>query len=270
MTHSPAFVATIALCGGTSRRMGVPDKTALPFGEATILDSALAGLPTGLVVCVGDPRPLRAPTPTVQVHGAPAPAAPADPLPLVWTRETPVGGGPVAGIRAGLDAVFAEFGAPRRRHTPPAPTGPLGEHAEATTAAGPPEDDPFTHTEPLVAVIAGDQPFAGRVVPRLVPALARRLRDTSPLDATPDGVAVAAPGRGGPSLLLAVYRLRALDAAIGDDVIDRGVYQTLRGLNVSVLDSERAEWQVDTDVLSLDVDDPDDLSRALAVLARLR
>lgn len=228
MTHPAAFVATIALCGGTSRRMSVPDKTALPFGEGTILDSALTGLPPGLLVCVGDPRPLRASDP-----GHPSP----DETHVVWTREHPVGGGPVAGIRAGLDAVLAEL--------------------DDTTV--------LDRREALVAVIAGDQPFAGRVVPHLVEAMTRALDHATTLDGIPDAAAVPSPGRDAPALLLAVYRLRALDAAIAADAEDRGVYQTLRGLKVITAEVPFG----DTGHLALDIDDPDDLARAVALEGRL-
>ena len=249
MTHASWFVATIALCGGTSRRMGVPDKTALTFGSGTILDSALTGLPPGLVVCVGDPRPLRAATTNGDRR-------------VVWTREDPVGGGPVAGIRAGLDAVRAEHEASDLR--------------SGTT--------PLHRGEPLVAVIAGDQPFAGRAVPHLIDAWAVKTRPTTAPetgslesapapdptvdpapDPAPDGVAVASPGSDRPALLLAVYRFQALDAAIGDETTDRGVYRTLRGLNIEVTDPAGFGMEH----LVLDVDDPADLARAVALLGRV-
>src|SRR5699024_2806292 len=110
-------VGAIVLCGGTSRRMGGTDKTALPLGGATVLDHLLDALPADWpVVCAGVERPTR--------------------RKVGWTREDPPGGGPVAGIAAGLDAV-------------------------ARAAAG---ADPATGiaVEPVVVVVlAGDQPFAG-------------------------------------------------------------------------------------------------------------
>lgn len=225
MTHPATHVATIVLCGGTSRRMSVPDKTALPFGEGTILDSALSGLPPGLLVCVGDQRPLH-------MRGPHAEGAH-----VVWTREDPVGGGPVAGIRAGLDAVLDEL-----------TDKTLPDRKEA-----------------LVAVVAGDQPFAGRIVPHLVEALTRALDHASTLDGIPDAAAVPSPGREAPALLLAVYRLRPLDAAIGPDSADQGVYRVLRHLRVHTVDPP----MLDGELLTLDVDDPDDLARAIALQGRL-
>lgn len=227
MTHTPLFVGTIVLCGGTSRRMSVPDKTALPFADGTLLDSALVGLPAGLVVCVGDPRPLRSP------EGA------GERRDVIWARERPVGGGPVAGIRAGLDAVLTEL-----------------------DTADPALTD---RMETLVAVVAGDQPFAGRVVSELVDCLDEKLRHGPTLGPPPDGVAVTSPGREAPALLLAVYRVRSLDAAVPHDADDLGVYQTLSDLLIEVADADRFA----SEHLAVDVDDPADLERALALQARL-
>lgn len=255
MAHSPAFVATIALCGGTSRRMNVPDKTALPFGAGTILDSALTGLPPGLVVCVGEPRPVH-----TRDDGA---------RQLIWTRETPTGGGPVAGIRAGLEAVLTQLTQCTEFTAPTQLMGPA-ETPEPTTSTTA-HDRPFPphlaeHRDPLVAVIAGDQPFAGRIVPYLADELGEQLLHGSPLDGIPDGMAVASPGRDEPALLLAVYRLRALDSVIPRDSDDLGVYRTLTGLKIEVT---APELPID-ELLTIDVDDPDDLARATAILERLQ
>ena len=80
----------IVLCGGTSRRMAGRDKTRELLAGTTVLDHLLNDLPLSwTVVCVGDER---ATTRSVR-----------------WYRESPAGGGPVAGIAAGLEAVDAKI-----------------------------------------------------------------------------------------------------------------------------------------------------------------
>lgn len=108
----PARVTAVVLCGGTSARMGGGDKTALSLGDRTVLDTLLSGLPAHWdLVCVGEARPMcRA---------------------VTWTRETPGGGGPVAGIAAGLTYVDS----------------------------------------PLVVVLAGDQPLAATAARHVAEAL---------------------------------------------------------------------------------------------------
>ena len=78
----------IVLAGGGSRRMGA-DKVTMEVGGATMLDrvlSAVAG--AGRRVVVGPRRDTTAD--------------------VMWCREEPAGGGPAAGLRAGLDHVVAE------------------------------------------------------------------------------------------------------------------------------------------------------------------
>lgn len=78
----------IVLCGGTSQRAGVPDKTALDLGGTTVLDRVLDALPPRWpVVCVGVERG------TTRA--------------VTWVREEPPLGGPVAGIAAALDVLDA-------------------------------------------------------------------------------------------------------------------------------------------------------------------
>jgi molybdopterin-guanine dinucleotide biosynthesis protein A len=79
----------IVLAGGSSRRMGGGDKTALPVAGRPMLDhvvGALAGART--VVVAGPPRPTT--------------------RPVRWCREEPPGGGPAAAIAAALPVVSAE------------------------------------------------------------------------------------------------------------------------------------------------------------------
>lgn len=101
----------VVLCGGRSTRLGT-DKIAAPLGATTVLDHLLDALPpTWSVVAVGPVRPTHR---TVR-----------------WTRESPAGGGPTAGVAAGLALVESE----------------------------------------LVVVVAGDMPFAGPAAVRLAQAL---------------------------------------------------------------------------------------------------
>ncbi|HEU5000655.1 MAG TPA: NTP transferase domain-containing protein [Lapillicoccus sp.] len=103
----------LVLCGGDSTRLGT-DKIAAALGGTTVLDHLLDALPpTWPVVAVGPERP---------THRA-----------VRWTRESPAGGGPTAGVAAGLALVETE----------------------------------------LVVVVAGDLPFAGPAAVGLVEALRR-------------------------------------------------------------------------------------------------
>lgn len=85
----PRQPTVMVLCGGTSRRLGGRDKTRESLAGTTVLDHLLDALPSGwAVVCVGEER---ATTRSVR-----------------WCRESPAGGGPVAGIAAGLEHLDAK------------------------------------------------------------------------------------------------------------------------------------------------------------------
>lgn len=104
-------VTAIVLCGGGSVRFGA-DKTRQVLGDSTVLEHLVDALPLDWsVVAVGTPRPLA--------------------REVTWTREDPPGGGPLAGIAAGIRGVTAD----------------------------------------VVVVIAGDMPFAGPWAARLVDTL---------------------------------------------------------------------------------------------------
>jgi molybdopterin-guanine dinucleotide biosynthesis protein A len=78
----------LVLAGGSARRLGGVDKPGLLVGESTLLDRVLAAVAEAdRVVVVGPERPT--------------------PRPVLWVREEPVGGGPVAALAAGLDLVAA-------------------------------------------------------------------------------------------------------------------------------------------------------------------
>ena len=104
-------VTVVVLAGGGSTRFG-SDKLAAPMGGTTVLDHLLASLPADWpVVVVGAERP------TVRT--------------VTWVREDPPGGGPLAGVEAGLAAAGTE----------------------------------------LLVVVAGDMPYAGAAVADLVGVL---------------------------------------------------------------------------------------------------
>lgn len=126
---------------------------------------------------------------------------------VTWRREEPPGGGPVAAIAAG--------------------------------AAGVPDDG-------VLAVLAGDQPFAAVLVPRLAHALER----------AGDGVdsVLARDPDGRDQLLLGVHRWGPLRAAVGDEPNGRSVRSVVRGLRLEHLVGAAHEV--------LDVDTAADLARA--------
>ncbi|WP_250284462.1 NTP transferase domain-containing protein [Frankia sp. CiP1_Cm_nod2] len=80
----------VVLAGGLARRLGGADKPALTIGDQTLLERVLAAVDDARqVVVVGPRRPV-----AVSRH-------------IVWTRERPPGGGPVAALAAGLGLVGA-------------------------------------------------------------------------------------------------------------------------------------------------------------------
>lgn len=87
MTHPP--YDAVVLAGGASRRLGGRDKAVQLVGGATLLDRVLAAVPDAVrTVVVGPVRPVTA---TV----------------TAWPQESPPGGGPVAGLAAGLAEISA-------------------------------------------------------------------------------------------------------------------------------------------------------------------
>lgn len=141
-------VSVVVLAGGTSRRFG-SDKLAAPLGASTVLDHLIGSLPAAWPVVVVGPR--RAGT-----------------RPVTWTREDPPGGGPLAGVAAGVALVRTD----------------------------------------LVAVVAGDMPFAGAALERIVGALRTSPPQVCGVVAR-DGAQVVNP-------LLAAYRTEAVRSVLPD------------------------------------------------------
>lgn len=172
----------VVLAGGRSTRFG-SDKLAAPLRGTTLLDHLLATLPEAWpVVAVGAPRSTA--------------------RPVEWTCEEPAGGGPLAGIAAGLNRVETE----------------------------------------LVAVVAGDMPFAAVPLVGLAEVVAN-----APPEVT---AAVATDREEVPNPLLAVYRAAAVRAALPED--PRGVPAR------SLLELTHVTVAV-PGVAALDVDTPADL-----------
>ncbi|QGQ19476.1 NTP transferase domain-containing protein [Cellulomonas sp. JZ18] len=87
MSARDADVLVVVPAGGTARRLGGGDKTALDVGGRTVLERLLADL---------------APWPTVVVADPPAPHVRARAPHARWCREDPPGAGPLAALAAGL------------------------------------------------------------------------------------------------------------------------------------------------------------------------
>lgn len=86
MTTTADPYAAVVLTGGTGARLGGADKAALDLAGRPLLAWSLAALEQAAeVVVVGDPV--------------------ATPRPVRFAREDPPGGGPVAGLLAGRDAL---------------------------------------------------------------------------------------------------------------------------------------------------------------------
>ncbi|HEX6516411.1 MAG TPA: molybdenum cofactor guanylyltransferase [Nocardioidaceae bacterium] len=82
----PLRLGAVVLVGGTGARLGGADKASLELGGVTLLERALAAsMAASEVVVVGEPVSTT--------------------RPVTWTREEPPGGGPAAGLLAGLDAL---------------------------------------------------------------------------------------------------------------------------------------------------------------------
>lgn len=86
-TPAPPRLGAVILTGGTAARMDGVDKAAIELDGATLLERSLGALAEAdEVVVVGEPVPTS--------------------RPVTWTREDPQGGGPAAGILAGIDRFY--------------------------------------------------------------------------------------------------------------------------------------------------------------------
>lgn len=209
---------TLVVCaGGRSRRWGGPDKTAQPLAGRPVLTAVVAGALAGLTDAgLADSGPADAGRVAAVVVVAP-PAHPArdavrgvldDGTALVWTLEDPPDGGPVAGLAAALVHVVT----------------------------------------PWVVVLAGDAPFAGTALPRLVDAAGESGAQGS-VGVDPTGVRQP---------MLAAYDTTALRTALGI-VGSHGPHgASMRSLQALLTLTEVPVSRLE----ALDLDTPADLQRA--------
>ena len=86
MTTPPKRLAAVILSGGSGVRLGGVDKASIEIDGLTLLEHALTSTAAAQeVVVVGSELPTT--------------------RPVTWTREEPHGGGPAAGLLAGIDAL---------------------------------------------------------------------------------------------------------------------------------------------------------------------
>ncbi len=180
----PLDVTVVVLAGGTSRRFG-SDKLAAPLRGSTVLETVVRSLPQDWhVVAVGPPRDCG--------------------RPVTWTREDPPGGGPLAGVAAGVAGVGTD----------------------------------------VVAVVAGDMPYAGPALVTLVAALR-----TAPPDL---GAVVAVDAEGVRNPLLAAYRTASLRRALPVPAANRPAKLLLALPHLDLLVTGPASRDVDSQA---DLDD---------------
>ena len=89
----PDPFGAVILSGGTGRRLGLIDKSALIVGGRTLLERAIGSVLGAEQIVVVGPAP------------AAALALPTGGPSIRFTLEDPVGGGPAAGLLAGRDAM---------------------------------------------------------------------------------------------------------------------------------------------------------------------
>ncbi|MEU7132801.1 NTP transferase domain-containing protein [Streptomyces sp. NPDC046261] len=200
----------VVLAGGAARRLGGADKPAVRVGGRSLLDRVLGACgDAGRTVVVGPRRP------TVR--------------PVTWAREEPPGGGPLAGLAAGLRHVRAE----------------------------------------RVLVLSADLPFLGAdVVGALLAGLegSEGAEGTVPSDGGPagaggvDGVVIV-DGDGREQPLVGAYRVEPLLRELGLLVAE---YGTLSGLPLRLLTTELTLGRLHHDTASFDCDTWEDIGTARA------
>lgn len=136
-TSSPPRLGAVVLTGGTAARMDGADKGSIEIGGVTLLERALAATAAAVEVVV---------------VGAEVPTG----RPVTFTREEPPGGGPAAGLLAGLDRLTqrSELVCVLAVDMPKVDTGTVARLAEAVTA------DPTADGAWLVDAEGRAQPLA--------------------------------------------------------------------------------------------------------------
>jgi len=197
----------VVLAGGAARRLGGADKPAVRVGGRPLLDRVLAACAgAAATVVVAEPRPTA--------------------RPVIWAREDPPGGGPLAALAAGL------------KHT-------SAEHVVLLSA-----DLPFLNEATVGRLLATLRPES----PGDKPSHSDR---TSP---APDGVLLTDPdGRDQP--LVAAYRVASLRRELAVLVAE---YGDLGGLPLRRLTGALDLTRISDPVASFDCDTWDDIAAARA------
>jgi len=200
----------VVLAGGRAERLDGADKAALDVAGATLLDRALrAVVGARTVVVVGDERPTD--------------------VPVLWARERPAYGGPVAAAYAGLDTL--------RGGTPVRSSGSVATQTTRTHG-----------TTPLVVVLAVDMPaVTAGTVRRLVAAVEGR-----------DGAVLVEGGRRHLAMAVTAAALEAVRPDQVEGAAMRGLWAVLDLADVPALEAEAG-----------DVDSWADLAEVAEVLAGL-
>lgn len=132
-------VSAVILAGGAGSRLGGVDKAMLEHDGMSLLARMVNALANHVeqIVIVGRPRELN-----IEVG-----------VPIIWTLEDPAGGGPLAGLEAGIRAIQAT-----------AVENPASEHCRNT----------------WVFAFACDQPYAERAIKPLLAAASKLSRASTP------------------------------------------------------------------------------------------
>ncbi|MFJ2828735.1 NTP transferase domain-containing protein [Streptomyces sp. NPDC087263] len=229
----------VVLAGGAARRLGGVDKPAVRVGGRALLDRVLAACAgAATTVVVAEPRPTA--------------------RPVVWARENPPGGGPLAALGAGLRHTTAEYVVVLSADLPFLEAGTVRRLVEALQLSS--TDPVDAEGKPggpdgvlLVDPEGRDQPL---VAAYRVPALRRELHSLAAGSINGSSTAAdvstsAAAGAVGGS---------AASAALGDSATGGG----LAGLPLRRLTAALDLLRISDPVASFDCDTWDDIAAARA------
>ncbi|MFD7294280.1 DUF6457 domain-containing protein [Streptomyces sp. NPDC059897] len=205
----------IVLAGGGARRLGGADKPGVRVGGRALLDRVLhACAGARATVVVAEPRDTG--------------------RPVVWAREEPPGGGPLAALEAGIRGLEAA-------------EAPAAESVLVLSADLPFLGEPTVRR--LLAALEGDA-ADGALLPDGVPST-----DSAPLA---DGALLTdADGREQP--LVAAYRYAVLRRVLGELKAEHG---DLNGLPLRLLTRNLSLTRITDPVASFDCDTWDDIAAA--------
>ncbi|MGW0706602.1 DUF6457 domain-containing protein [Streptomyces sp. NPDC002643] len=233
----------VVLAGGAARRLGGADKPGVRVGGRALLDRVLAACAgAGTTVVVADPRPTA--------------------RPVLWAREEPPGGGPLAALDAGLRNTTAPYVVVLSADLPFLGEETVRRLVEALRA-GDADGDGRT-TPPLDEHTSGPPPgSAAEGMP--VPADAEGTPARTPVEGGPppasvEGVLLTDPdGRDQP--LVAAYRADALRRELARLAAEHG---GTAGLPLRRLIAALHLTRITDPVASFDCDTWDDIAAARA------